>query len=264
MKKFALFFVACVIVGAGVGVCFEMNKKRPVGPVSFPAPVVVPVSEPDAVSAPAPVPAPAFVPVDALLDVPFTSQAPTGEWGNDIFQSGCEEASLVMALRWARTPLGQMPKKLTSQEAREALVALAEFQRAQYGYSQDTDVADTVKLAREYFHVDAAHAAYNISKQDIIRELDAGHVVIVPANGRLLHNPNFTAPGPLEHALVIKGYDVVHRQFITNDPGTRKGESYLYDEDVLFGAIREYPSGMHRAIGDEARKSMIVVERVGK
>jgi hypothetical protein len=43
--------------------------------------------------------------------------------------------------------------------------------------------------------------------------------------------------------LLVIGYDPLTRKFITNDPGTRKGAGYRYDESVLFDAIWEYPSG---------------------
>ncbi len=39
---------------------------------------------------------------DVLLDIPFTPQAPFGEWSNPIYQDGCEEAVRLIAVRWAR------------------------------------------------------------------------------------------------------------------------------------------------------------------
>jgi hypothetical protein len=58
--------------------------------------------------------------------------------------------------------------------------------------------------------------------------------------------------------IVIKGYDPEKNVFITNDPGTRNGESFAYDTDVLFEAIRDYPTGYHETIR-VIEKNMIVV-----
>ena len=38
--------------------------------------------------------------------------------------------------------------------------------------------------------------------------------------------------------LVIIGYD--HNDFITNDPGTRRGQEYRYNQDVLLNAIHNW------------------------
>ena len=35
-----------------------------------------------------------------LLNVPFTSQAPFANWDDIVFQNACEEASIIMAMRW--------------------------------------------------------------------------------------------------------------------------------------------------------------------
>ena len=56
------------------------------------------------------------------------------------------------------------------------------------------------------------------------------------------------------------GYNnpLIKKEFITNDPGTRKGELYRYNETVLYSAIRDYPTGYHETI-NKIEKNMIVV-----
>ncbi|KKR45570.1 MAG: hypothetical protein UT82_C0026G0013, partial [Parcubacteria group bacterium GW2011_GWB1_40_14] len=76
----------------------------------------------------------------------------------------------------------------------------------------------------------------------IKRELAAGNPIIVPAAGRELGNPYFTSPGPLYHMLVIRGY-TSDDKFITNDPGTRRGEEYTYKFDILMNAIHDWNGG---------------------
>jgi hypothetical protein len=58
--------------------------------------------------------------------------------------------------------------------------------------------------------------------------------------------------------LVIRGYDPATKEFITNDPGTRKGEGYRYPEQIIYAAWRDYPSGDHEPILN-INKNMIVV-----
>ena len=36
-----------------------------------------------------------------ITGVPFTSQAPSGQWDNPVYQDGCEEAAALMAVYWA-------------------------------------------------------------------------------------------------------------------------------------------------------------------
>ena len=60
--------------------------------------------------------------------------------------------------------------------------------------------------------------------------------------------------------IIIRGYDPLTKEFITNDPGTRKGELYRYDATVLYEAIRDYPTGYHEII-PHIEKNMIVVSK---
>lgn len=184
--------------------------------------------------------------------VPFISQAPTSEWGKSEFQNGCEEAAALMVHAW------RSGKTYTKEVAKRELIAMARYQEKQIGQAIDTDTLDTAEvLLRGYFAILDYRVTYDFTLDDLKSALMDG-LVIVPTNGRTLKNPNFTLPGPLQHMLVVTGYDTTTKEFITNDPGTRKGESYRYSEQVLFDAIREYPTGKHLPITLE-RKAMIIV-----
>lgn len=188
-----------------------------------------------------------------LHEMTFTAQAPFGEWSDPRLQDGCEEAASLMAVSWARG------ETFTLEEAKAEILAASEYELATYGSYHDTSAADTLsRIIEGYFGFDGARLARSITKQEMIDELYAGNVLIIPTNGQALNNPNFTAGGPERHMLVVKGYDVATDEFITNDNGTRQGESYRYDADVLFGAIRDYTSGYHEPIVGVS-KVMIVV-----
>ncbi len=185
-------------------------------------------------------------------DVFFTSQAPTGEWAKSEFQNGCEEASALMVHAW------RSGRSYTKDEVKAELIALARYQEKQIGQAVDTDVTDTADiLLNGYFYISDYRVIYDFTLEELKQALSEG-VVIVPTNGQALSNPNFTRPGPAQHMLVVTGYDAEKKAFITNDPGTWKGAGFHYPEAVLYGAIREYPTGKHLSIAGE-RKAMIII-----
>jgi len=187
-----------------------------------------------------------------LLDVPFTPQAPFGNWADERQDYGCEEASILMAVYWAKG------KELSYEKAEEEVIAISEFEKKVYGNFYDTSAADTLKVLRTYFGYVNARVQYDIGVADIKAELAAGNVVIVPIDGRLLGNPYFTPPGPPKHKLVIRGYDDATQEFITNDPGTKRGEAYRYSYAVMENALLDYPSGRDEDVVN-VRTAMIVV-----
>lgn len=187
-------------------------------------------------------------------NVPFTAQAPTGNWDDPLYQNACEEASILMAMRWAQG------EQLTTQEALVEIKALSDYALKNYGHFHDLSAADTTRLLQEYYDYQSVRLVPDISAGDIKQELGSGNLVIAPVNGQLLNNPFFTPPGPLEHMLVVRGYDPVTDEFITNDPGTKRGGGFRYAASVLEQAIRDYPTGFHLPI-DQVSKVMIVVER---
>ncbi len=170
--------------------------------------------------------------------VPFVVQAPFGKWKDQDFQNGCEEASMIMAMGWIKKTA-----EISAEESEKQIKDIIKFEEKFLGYSADTDIFDMQKIFQKYFEYNGVEARENIGIDDIKKELQKGNLVLVPAFGRALKNPNYTSPGPITHMLVIIGYDPENKKFITNDSGTRKGKDYEYVEDVLFDAIWQYPSG---------------------
>ncbi len=192
---------------------------------------------------------------DVFLDVPFTSQAPFGNWKDPKQQDACEEASALMAMAWARR------EELTPQKSLKAILAIVDYEEANYGNYHDTDAEDTADIIfRGYLEYDNIEVRHQIGAEDIKRELFKGNLVVVPANGRKLGNSRYTQPGPLEHNLVVRGYDVRKKEFITNDPGILYGENYRYKEKVLEAALSDYPTGYHEPIISE-KTAMIIIRR---
>lgn len=182
------------------------------------------------------------------LAVPFTPQAPHANWELP-YQEACEEASLLMVARYKNGKAIH-----SSEDADMEILQLVEFQNKYFGDYKDTTAEQTAELARVFYGFADTYVRYDVSVEAIKRELAAGNSVIVPAAGRELGNPYFRRPGPLYHMLVIRGY--TEDKFITNDPGTRRGEEYVYDFDALINAVHDWNGGNVA----EGQKVMIVVK----
>jgi SanA protein len=190
---------------------------------------------------------------NVLLDAPFISQAPFGNWSDPRKQDGCEEAAAIMAMAWVNG------EKLTPQIADKKIDEISAYEEKTYSNFHDTNAQDTAqRIFREFFKYDNIKVKYDITKEDIKQELFKGNLIIVPTDGQLLNNPNYTPPGPTTHNLVVIGYDISTNEFITNDPGTRNGKGYRYDENILESALLDYPTGNHEKV-EEIKTAMIVV-----
>ena len=191
-----------------------------------------------------------------VLSVPFISQAPFGNWADSRQEDGCEEASSLMAMRWRES------KTIAPTEGLAQILAIADYEKKTYGSFHDTSAADTVdRILKGYFKYSGAYIQYAITKDDILETLDRGNLVMVPANGQLLDNPNYTRPGPLEHMLIVKGYDMATKEFITNDPGTRRGEGFRYDMGVFMKSLRDYPTGKGEPLTGHEPSAMIIITK---
>ncbi len=252
MLKFLLVVTMVLLLSLGI---FILTNKPPLvinSPLSESSPSQVPNPPPPPVTRMEPPPPPST----QLLEVPFTSQAPFGEWSDPRHQDGCEEAAVLMATSWVR---GR--PTLSREEAKKEILALSSWQSENYGEYRDTSAADTFnRLLKNYYQYQTGEIKEVTSPEDIVAELAKGHVIITPMNGRALENPHFTAPGPERHMVLVKGYDLTTNEFITNDPGIRQGEGYRYPFSVFFAAIRDYRTGYHLPIIDSP-KPMIIVKK---
>jgi hypothetical protein len=200
-------------------------------------------------------PVPKTVKKDINLKVPFVPQAPFGDWEDPKQQDGCEEITSLMAIYWAKD------KSLTKEEALQKILEISDYEQEVYGEYRDTSGKDTVeRIIKDYFQYGKARVMEIGSWEDIYNELERSNLVIVPMDGQKLNNPYYSSPGPQKHMIVVRGYSFRKNEFITNDPGTRRGEGYRYSVEAFFDSIRDYPTGYHEPI-TEIKKVMIVVEK---
>lgn len=185
-----------------------------------------------------------------LLAVPFTTQAPFGNW-NEPWQDFCEEASVVMAAHF----LWGVP--LSPARANQEMQIIRQYENIVFGRYQDTSADETARILRELYGFKDISVQPVNGAQDIKRELSAGRIVIVPAAGRILKNPYFKGLGPEYHMLVVVGYDDARDVFIAHDPGTRRGKNYPYPQARLIQAIHDWNNGNV----ETGEKVMMVVGR---
>lgn len=166
-------------------------------------------------------------------DVPFIPQAPFAVWDAD-HKDACEEVSALMVLQYFR---GEDFDSL--EQADEMLIDLVRKNEEVLGYGIDQtaqQVAELLALEEPNLRISVVADPTEASLKDALR---AGFLAIVPMAGRQLGNPYFQTPGPPFHMLVLRGF-TGDGYAITNDPGTKRGEEFVYTWDVFLNAIHDW------------------------
>lgn len=179
----------------------------------------------------------AELPESAEISMWFASQAPYGDWGEP-WQNACEEAAIIIVKHY----LDQRP--LDKAMMHDEVLQLVDWQDQNWGGNRNLTSEKTLLMAKSFYGLNG-EVIYDYDVDKIKHYIVSGIPVIIPANGRTLENPNFRNGGPEYHMLVIKGYN--SSQFITNDPGTRLGEGYVYSYDIILNSVKN-PSGGAKSI----------------
>ena len=185
-----------------------------------------------------------------LLSVPFTPQAPTANW-DTIHNEDCEEASAVMANAFYNGP---HDTKLNTDYVEGQLTKLTDWEMQKFGYNLDISSEETVQLIKANYSLNAEMVT-DFNENTIKQYLQENKLVLIPENGQLIGNPNYKAPGPKYHMLVIRGY--TSSSIITNDPGTRNGLNYSYSYNTLYNANGDWSHQSNSV--DLSKKNIIVV-----
>jgi hypothetical protein len=166
------------------------------------------------------------------LSVPFTSQAPEADWDQP-WQDACEEAAVLMLDAFYR---GQ---HLSPLFAKDELLKMIDWE-TENGWHTSIPL-EKIQILAEHYTGKSFQVVGDPGVDEIKSFLISGHPVLVVAHGQSLPNPHFSGDGPLYHALVITGY--TQTTFITNDPGTRRGEEFEYTFDDLLSAVHDWNGG---------------------
>lgn len=174
--------------------------------------------------------------------VPFTSQAPDGNW-LEPWQNACEEASIVMIQNF------YIDEDLTIEQARQQILAVFQLKKETAEASKDESLERIAEIINSGNFIWKARVVNDPSLAEIKSELAANHPIIAPVYAPLLYNPDYTSPGPLYHVIIITGYDDASGEFIANDPGSEQGKDNRYAYDVLLTAIHDYLANKNYTAG---------------
>ena len=116
-----------------------------------------------------------LLPNEFNLAVPFTSQAPTGEWALP-YQEACEEASAIMVDAFYRGETGRIPPDV----ATKAITNLVAFEKKILGFYEDTSALDTAKFIKAYFGYPTVVIQPLTSESELKRAIANGYPVIRP------------------------------------------------------------------------------------
>ncbi len=207
-------------------------------------------------------------PTAVVHNVPFTCQAPSGNWEDPAQADGCEEACVLMV----SAALGIAPG-LDSTFVIAEIHKMAEYENLVFGSFADMGLDDTVRLLRWYLAqgLDPYAAspapikvgADGVSAESMKTLLGRGYVLLAPINGQKLKHPNYRPPGPLAHMVLVIGYDDEQGAFVINDPGTKHGQGMnIFSYERFVEAMGDYRSGAHINTPNDERQKAFVAVRV--
>ena len=171
------------------------------------------------------------VPESKEIEVPFTSQAPAGDWSQP-WKDACEETSIYMV---ASFYAGDDIKR---EEAIKKIREILKTKNETFKVSKDESLATIAELIDELGLPWNARIVYDPTVDDLKKELSEGRPIIVPVYAPALGNPYYGG-GVYYHVLVLTGYDDADDVFVVNDPGTKRGEGLRFKYDTFMGAIHD-------------------------
>lgn len=179
--------------------------------------------------------APATTEIATNIDVPFTSQAPNGDW-SEPWQNACEETSIYMVSSfYANDPIKRDQAVLKIKE-------ILKVKNEEIRVSKDESLETISQLIVDLDLPWTTQLVSDPTQEDLKNELSAGHPIIVPVYAPNLKNPYYTNGGPDYHVLVLTGFDDAEGVFIVNDPGTKDGEGLRFGYAVFMSAIHDLNS----------------------
>ncbi|MFA6017892.1 MAG: C39 family peptidase [Patescibacteria group bacterium] len=164
------------------------------------------------------------LPESVDLAVPFLVQCQSGVW-DEAHANASEEASLFMVHEFLvpSAPIDFVDAIIASEKERGLPPQFSSIEFASFIESYDQSLNATV--------------IEDPTIEEIKTYLYQGTPVLVPTNGDVLQNPFFIAEGLPQHWIVLRGYD--SKNFFVNDPGTRRGEKYVYTQEIVMSAMLE-------------------------
>lgn len=208
------------------------HHAAPQAKVEFTAPPSTSPS-PSPTASPSTSPTPLPLPPSVFIHVPYTPQAPHGDWSTH--EDYCEAAAILMYTAYLQ---GDKRDYIPANEADARMTRIVQYEQATFHESHpDLTLQQVGLVAHNLFGYTATVMPATL--QSVQREIAAGHPVVVPVMTHGAPGGQKLAPyyGYLNvyHVLLIKGYS--GSRLYTNDAGFMIGENYPYDWSWLAPAI---------------------------
>lgn len=229
LKFFSLVIIATIVAGAAVFYIRYHYGLKQLDAENF-QPIIIPDPGPPTRPSSTPSTTPRST---LLLKVPFTSQAPTGNW-DQTHNEDCEEADAVMTEQYFN---GNTQADLSANLVEDEMAKLNTWEDQNFGYHLDTNISEVAQMLQKIYGLQT-QIINNFTAQDLKNQLTQNHLVIISEDGQNLGNPNYKRPGPLHHMLLVRGY--TPEGFITNDSGTRNGQNYFYTFTTIYNAAGDW------------------------
>ncbi len=192
-----------------------------------------------------------LLPLAKNLPVPFSSQAPAGNWAEP-WQNACEETSIIMIDNF------YSGDTVTKTEAAKEILTIFTIKNKDLGVSKDESmekIANLINLAKLNWQ---AHVVVDPTLEQIKQEIVAHRPIIAPVYAPDLDNTPYPGEGPKYHVMVISGYDDAKQEFIVQDPGSSKGKDNHYTYADFYDAIHDY---LNTKDYRQGRKAVLFTEK---
>lgn len=175
--------------------------------------------------------------------VPFTSQAPRSVW-NQPWQDACEESAISMVDYF------YAKKTFTPETAEKSILEIINTKNDYIGESLDENAQIIIDLINGFLNWEA-RIIKNPTLDQLKAEIDNERPIIMPMHGKYLYNPYFRNGGPDYHSIVISGYDEGKKEFIVQEPGTRRGLDFRYSYDTIMNAMHDFMPSLQTKFGEK-------------
>lgn len=181
------------------------------------------------------------LPATTNIDVPFTSQAPTGNW-SEPWQNACEETSVYMVTSF------YAEDTIKKSEAIKHIKAIIAAKNEEFQVSTDESLEKISELIKLLGLPWSTEIVIDPTLEDIKKQLANNQPIIAPVFAPAL---NYGAGGPDYHVMVMTGYDDNTSEFIVNDPAMKNGQGVRFKYDLFIKAIHDLNQTNYKA-GEKA------------
>ncbi len=180
------------------------------------------------------------LPAQKDINVPFTSQAPAGDW-SEPWQNACEETSIYMISSFYEND------PIKRDEAVAKIREILKVKNETFKVSKDESLQTIADIIKTLGLPWIAEIKLDPTVEELKAELADNRPVIVPVYAPSLRSPAYNGGGPDYHVMVLTGYDEKDAVFIVNDPGSSSGKGLRFPVKTFMNAIHDLDQKNYKA-----------------